>query len=299
LVARLPAVYYPANKAAANMVQTSFSGDGAAGAGGTAAPGGREPDQPPNPAAPPAGAFGADVLAKMSHQLRSPLASITGLTRIMLVKAKTGQVDPAKLVQQLGMIQAGAHRSMATVERVLDAAKVELAAAAADFGPVDLCALVAEAAGTPDKIAEQRATVLCADIPLQPVMVATDPDILSRLLRELIDNALTFADATEIRVKLGTGTGPRQVLIEVSDDGAGITDQDQVRIFEAFERGSGAAQLDPDGIGMGLYLARKMADRLGADLSLSSRPGSGSTFTVTFADPGDLATPGSCAQPGG
>jgi signal transduction histidine kinase len=189
---------------------------------------------------------------------------------------------------------------MATVERVLDAAKVELAAAAADFRPFDLCALVAEAvAGAPYKIPDQSATVLCADLPSQPVMMTTHPDLLTRLLHELIDNALTFADATQVRVELGAGTDPGQVVIEVSDDGAGIADKDQARIFEAFERGSGAAQLDPDGVGMGLYLARKMADRLGADLSVSSHPGSGSTFTVAFGDPGDLAAHGSCSPAGG
>ncbi|HET6483240.1 MAG TPA: HAMP domain-containing sensor histidine kinase, partial [Actinoplanes sp.] len=212
------------------------------------------------------------------------------------VRATTGQVDPVKLVQQLEMIQSAAHRSMATVERVLDAARIELAAASADFGRVDLCALVAETAITPNPIAGRPATVVCT-YPPQPVMVATDPDMVSRLLRELLDNALTLADATDVHVKLGTDTG--QVVVEVSDDGAGIADQDQDRIFEAFERGSGAAKRDPGGVGMGLYLARKMAHRLGADLSLSSHLGAGSTFTITFADPSDLPSPRSSPQPSG
>lgn len=279
------------------MVQTSFSDDVAAGATGTVARRHEETNKPADTATPPAGAFSADVLAKMSHQLRSPLTGITGLTRIMLLKATRGQVDPTKLVQQLEMIQASAHRSMATVERVLDAAKVELAAASADFRPVDLRALLTEAAGASYKIAEPRTTVISVDIPLQSMMVTTDPEMLSRLLHELIDNALTFADATEVHVTVGSGTG--QVTIEVSDDGTGIPDTDQVRIFEAFERGSGAAQADPDGIGMGLYLARKIADRLGAALSLSSHAGSGSTFTVAFGEPRTLSAPGSCSQPGG
>lgn len=268
------------------MVHTSFSGRVAETSGrvATVRPG---PDR--SPPEPRVAAFGVDALAKMSHQLRSPLAGITGLTRIMLVKARKGPLDSVKLVQQLEMIQASAHRSMATVERVLDAAKLELAMATAEFVPVELGGLLAEVAGATRGVTERGTPVRCADIPRQPVMVTTSPDLLSRLLGELIDNALTFADTSEVRVGLSTCADPDRIAIEVSDDGAGIADKDQARIFEAFERGDDAAQLDPEGIGMGLYLARKMAERLGADLSVSSHLGSGSTFTVTLGDPAGLA----------
>jgi len=294
---KLPVADSSAHRVAANMVQTSFSDDVVAGVTGAATRRRKEASKPADTATPPDGVFSADLLAKMSHQLRSPLAGITGLTRIMLLKARTSQADPTKLVQQLEMIRASAQRSMATVERVLDVAKVELAAAAAEFKPVDLRALLTEAAGASYQIAEQRATVISVDIPLQPIVVATDPEMLSRLLHELLDNALRFADPTEVHVAVGSRTG--QVAIEVSDDGAGIPDKDQVRIFEAFERGSGAAQAAPDGIGMGLYLARKIANRLGAVLSVSSQPGAGSTFTVAFGEPPALSAPGPCSQTGG
>lgn len=235
----------------------------------------------------PVGAFDADVLAKMGHHLRSPVAGIAGLVRVMLLKARAGQLDPAKLVEQLEMIQDNAHRSMTTVERVLEAAKVALAATATEVQPLDLGNLLTEVADTPHPAVERHASTLRADVPRQPVVVRTDPDILSRLLRELIDNALTVAGATQVRLGLGAGAGPGQIVIEVSDDGAGIPDKDHARIFDAFERGTGAAQLAPNGIGMGLYLARKMADRLGAELSMSSSPDAGSTFTLTF---GPLST---------
>ena len=261
------------------MVQTSFSDDGPV---GTVAPDGGEPGLPA------AGTFGVDVLARMSHQLRSPLAGITGLTRILLLRARSGRVDPGKLIEQLEMIQASARRSMVTVERLLEAARVE-AAAATGFRLVDLGVLVAEAASAPVPGGEPPVAVVRADVPPQPVLVTTDPEMLSRLLREVIDNALTFAGATEVWVRLGTGSAP--VMIEVSDDGAGIADRDQARIFEAFERGRGAAHHNPDGVGMGLYLARKIADRLGAELTLASHPDAGSTFTVAFGQAGGLPAP--------
>jgi signal transduction histidine kinase len=232
-------------------------------------------------------AFGAELLSKMGHQLRSPLTGITGLTRIMLVKARTGRADPTKLIQQLEMIETGAQRSMVTVERVLDAARIELAATHAQPRPTDLCRLVIEAAAAPRAIAEERAITLCVDVPRRPVTVTTDPDALSWLLRELIDNAVIFTDGDEVRLDLRareTGYGSGRTAIEVSDDGPGIAESDHRRIFEPFERARRTGRSVPETVGMGLYLARQMADRLGATLSMSSRPGSGSTFTVAFDD---------------
>jgi signal transduction histidine kinase len=115
------------------------------------------------------------------------------------------------------------------------------------------------------------------------VVITTDPGILGRLLRELVGNALRFTDAGEVRIRLHAGDGP--VVIDVSDDGPGIPLHEQGRIFEPFERGARTAEGDDGAPGLGLGLARKQAGLLGAQLNVRSQAGSGSTFSITFADP--------------
>ena len=114
-------------------------------------------------------------------------------------------------------------------------------------------------------------------------MTATDPGILGRLLRELVGDALRFADAGDVRIRLRAGDGP--VVIDVSDDGPGIPLEEQARIFEPFERCAWAAERDDGAPGLGLGLARRRAGLLGAQPSVRSQAGSGSTFSVTFPEP--------------
>jgi nitrogen fixation/metabolism regulation signal transduction histidine kinase len=237
----------------------------------------------PGPPAPSADAFGAQVLSKLGHELRSPLAAIIGLTRILLMRLAAGQADAATQVRQLEMIQASAARSLATIEQVVDLARIESGRVCASPQLVDCRDLVAEVAAELRVAAGERGLCLCADVPQYPVVITTDPGILRWLLRELTGNALRFTDAGEVRIRLHASDGP--VVIDVSDDGPGIPLDEQARIFEPFERGARPAEGDDGAPGLGLGLARKQADLLGAQLSVRSQAGSGSTFSVTFADP--------------
>jgi signal transduction histidine kinase len=236
-----------------------------------------------SPAAPAADAFGAEVLSKLGHELRSPLAAIIGLTRILLLRLAAGQADAATQVRQLDMIQASAARSLATIEQVVDLARIESGRVGASPALMDCRGVLAEVAAELRAGGAERGLRLCVDVPQDPVVIITDPGILGRLLRELVGNALRFADAGEVRIRLQAGDGP--VVIDVSDDGPGIPLPEQDRIFEPFERGASAAEADDGAPGLGLGLARKQAALLGARLSVRSQAGSGSTFSITFADP--------------
>ncbi|MET0496165.1 MAG: HAMP domain-containing sensor histidine kinase [Actinoplanes sp.] len=243
---------------------------------------GTEPPRPP--AAPEAG-----VLTKLGHELRSPLAGIIGLTRLMLVNLGTVPPDLTKQRRQLEMTLSAARQSLRTIERVVDTAQIEAGGIACDRHPLDCRNVVAGAAAAGQETAQQRGLLLHTELPDDPMMITADGGILGRVLHELLDNALKFAGSGDVGVCVRTDED-RRVVIEVSDDGPGVPAGDQARIFAAFERGATAAHQDEDGSGLGLYQARKLADLLDARLEVHSRPGTRTAFTITFADPG--APPG-------
>jgi len=221
-------------------------------------------------------------MSKLSHELRSPLASIIGLTGVMRARLEAGQADAAVQVRQLDLIQASATRSLTTIDRVVDLARLTSGGVRPDPRLLDLRVVVAEVATELGESAAERGVRLRTDVPQHPVMVTSDPEMLGQLLRELASNALNFTDAGEVRIALNASDGP--VVLAVSDDGPGIAADEQARIFEPFERGARAAEGDDGAPGLGLPLGRLRAALLGAQLSMRSQAGAGSTFTVTLVD---------------
>lgn len=245
-----------------------------------------------DPAADP---FGPQVWSKLSHELRSPLAGIIGLTRILLMRLQAGQADVATQVRQLELVQASAARSLATIEQVVELARLGSGQLLPVRVLVDCTEVITTVAAKLAATAAQRGLRLRVDVPPHPVTVTSDPDMLGRLLAELVANGLRFTDGTEVRIRLQAGDGA--VAIEVSDDGPGIPPDEQARIFEPFERGAHAAEHDDSAPGLGLHLAARQAAMLGAALALRSQNGSGSTFSVTFADPHPRPSPAPVPNP--
>jgi signal transduction histidine kinase len=116
-----------------------------------------------------------------------------------------------------------------------------------------------------------------ADLPA----LATDEGKLSQILRNLISNALKFTEQGEVRVTAASEPDGRITFV-VADTGIGIAPEDQERIFEEFSQLESALQRRATGAGLGLPLSRKLAELLGGQLTLSSAPGEGSTFTVSI-----------------
>jgi signal transduction histidine kinase len=253
----------------------------------------RQPGQ--DSGAPPApGAFDAEVLSKLGHELRSPLAGIIGLARVLLMRISAGTADVQTQIRQLEMIQASAAASLSTIERLVDLAKIDSGRVRPSLSRADCRDIITGVAAALQAASARRGLALRTDLPGHPVMITTDPAILGRVLAELVSNGVRFADAGEVRIELHGG---EPAVIDVSDDGPGIPVHEQARIFEPFERGELAAEGDDDAPGLGLHLARKQAGLLGAQLSLTSKVGSGSTFSITFADPHASPGPGPGPDP--
>ena len=144
-------------------------------------------------------------------------------------------------------------------------------------------------------ITPSERVALVFDDPNDLPAFATDEGKLSQILRNLISNALKFTERGEVRVGAAAESGG-QVAFAVADTGIGIAPEDQERIFEEFSQLESALQRKATGAGLGLPLSRKLAELLGGQLTLSSTPGVGSTFTVTipacYVEPARLSDPG-------
>jgi signal transduction histidine kinase len=220
---------------------------------------------------------GADILARLGHDLRSPLAGITGLARIMRLRLSTGQVDPSQLIHQLGLVQAGAEQMLTTVDRVVEAAWIDSEPVAPDATTEDCREVVVAVA---DLARPAGGPSVLIDAPEHPVPFAAPHDLLRRLLAEVVGNAVRYTDGSQVRVRVVPATADSAAAIEVSDDGPGIDAVDQLQIFEPFRRGAAAAQHDAHGSGLGLYLAGRIAIRCGLRLDLTSTVGLGTTVRI-------------------
>ena len=106
-----------------------------------------------------------------------------------------------------------------------------------------------------------------------------DADRLQQVLLNLVDNAVKYGgEGTTVLVS--TARAGDRVLIDVADDGPGIPPAERQRIFEKFYRGDPSLRLAPGGTGLGLYICRELVERMGGRITLSSEPGTGSTFSV-------------------
>ena len=114
----------------------------------------------------------------------------------------------------------------------------------------------------------------------KPIMVFVDEEKLELVVQNMLDNALKYTSKSG-KVFLSFKETAKTVTVEVRDDGIGITDNDQPRVFSKFFRASQAALVEPAGSGLGLYMAKNIIDSHNGKIGFKSQPGKGSTFYFT------------------
>lgn len=219
------------------------------------------------------------LLSPLGHELRGPLTGILGLTRVMLVKLASGPVDMDRHIKQIELVQTSARQLLETVERVVAIAKLE-AVAAHEPDRFDCRPVVSAAVDDARPAADDKHRAVVTDLPDEPVFVTGDPDALRRIVAELVDNAVKYTDHAEIRVRARQHRD--RILVDVTDEGPGLADDEHDLIFEPFRRGSAAERNETTGSGLGLYLARKLATRTGADVFEQNSATGGTAFVVQF-----------------
>jgi signal transduction histidine kinase len=218
----------------------------------------------------------ADFVSLVSHELRSPMAAVIGAARTL--QDRWRMLTAAQRESFLALIGDETARLAALVGDVLDTSRIEAGTFSYRFEEVDLGSLVDNAVESA-RLAQQDVRVV-ASIRGKLPPIRGDRARLRQVLGNLIDNAVKYSpEGGEVRVSAATANGA--VQIAVRDDGPGIPRAQQGRIFEKFGRVDIPGASKP-GTGLGLFIARSIAETHGGSLEVSSGLESGSTFTLTL-----------------
>jgi signal transduction histidine kinase len=246
---------------------------------------------------------------KVAAQLRGPLQIIDNLVARLGPPEKTGKgpspspkspdgdasMDPAASTGGVGEIRSRLAQLSRLVENILDLCRIQSSELSRVYSEVDVGRLVRRLTADAQVKAKAKEVHVSTVLPARMPSVVMDARYTTRILGEILSNAVRFTPRggkVTVKVRLvqeglqgggGDSRPPAQLHLEVADTGPGIPAEHQERIFAAFERG-----LDPQftlsdaGAGLGLTLARHFARMLGGTISLDSKEGQGSTFTVTL-----------------
>jgi signal transduction histidine kinase/CheY-like chemotaxis protein len=218
-------------------------------------------------------------LSHMSHEFRTPLNSIMALSRLLLSRSD-GELT-AEQETQVGFIRKAAQNLTELVDDLLDLAKVEAGKTTVVASRFSVASLFGALRGMlrPLLIGDNVALVFddSQDVPLMD----TDEGKLSQILRNFISNAIKFTEKGEVRVWATADVAADTVSLHVRDTGIGIAAGDIDIIFQEFGQVAHRLQGRVKGTGLGLPLAKKLAELLGGTIAVESVLGEGSTFTVT------------------
>ncbi|QQR44786.1 response regulator [Myxococcus xanthus] len=220
------------------------------------------------------------VVANVSHEFRTPLHSILGLSKVLL-NPINGPLS-GEQEKQVQFIRNSAEALFELVNDLLDLSKMEAGKAALRHSRFVVRDVLSALRGMMKPLLPPGVPVALRLVePDAPLELETDESRLSQVLRNLVSNALKFTESGHVTVS--AAPGPRDtVVFTVQDTGIGIAPEHHERIFEEFSQVESHLQRKAKGTGLGLPLARRLTELLGGTLTVKSALGQGATFTVTL-----------------
>ncbi|HET6789433.1 MAG TPA: HAMP domain-containing sensor histidine kinase, partial [Aquabacterium sp.] len=216
-----------------------------------------------------------EFLSRLSHELRTPLNAILGFAQLMLID--TSRALPPTQTRQAQLILTAGRQLLSLIEDVLDLSKVE-------SGDIPMCIQTVEVSQSLraclpliDTVREGMNITLVDHLPADALMAQADPQRLQQIFMNLLTNACKY-NRPDGRVTLDGRLEDQQVIIEITDTGLGLSPDELGQLFQPFKRITPRPEVE--GTGLGLYIVRQLVERMGGQVSVHSRKGEGSCFTV-------------------
>jgi len=221
----------------------------------------------------------ARFLANMSHELRTPMNAIIGFTSLLLDDRSLQMSERHR--RSLERVSRNARDLLGLINNVLDLSKIEAGRMDVYSEPADARDLIERAMAVVEPLKEARPIKLSFNVEDGLPAMRTDRTKLQQILINLLSNAIKFTREGEVKVT-AERAAPDRIRIAVTDTGIGIAESDITRIFEEFRQIASAGRGARTGTGLGLSITRRLVEMLGGEISVSSREGEGSVFSVTL-----------------
>ncbi len=222
-----------------------------------------------------------EFLSLAAHQLRSPLTAIRGYTS-MLIEGSFGEVGEKQKEAINRVFESSTHLSK-VVEDLLNVSKIEAGGMKYEMAPFDVEKAAHDLATDLLITAQKKGLALTFTTDnKQPYTVNGDMEKIRQVFLNIIDNAIKYTEKGTIAVALSKDTTRGMIRLAVTDSGMGISAEEKEKLFQKFSRGAGG-KTNTGGSGLGLYLAKQIAEAHGGHISIDSPGvGLGSTFSIEF-----------------
>jgi signal transduction histidine kinase/CheY-like chemotaxis protein len=223
----------------------------------------------------------SSFLGVISHELRTPMNGVLGAAQLLSATRLEGTQR-----EYLSIIRNSGDNLLSLLNDILDMTKIEAGKMSFDVVDIQVEDLHRRITGPFEAQAEAKGLTLVSTFEgIMPAVVRGDPLRVCQVVQNLLSNAVKFTDRGEIHYKVrGRRISERRVGFEfsVTDSGSGISREDLERLFHPFTQVDNSSTRRFGGTGLGLTIARRMAQIMGGDISVSSRLGQGSTFTLSI-----------------
>jgi two-component system, OmpR family, sensor histidine kinase SenX3 len=219
-----------------------------------------------------------EFVVNVSHELKTPVGGLALLAEAVL----EARDDPEAVARFAHRMQVESTRLTRLVQEIVDLSRLQIAGTLKEPELVDVAVAAADAIEQSRLVAESRDVDIVSSL-AQGAEVFGDPDLLVTAIRNLIDNATNYSEPGA-RVAVSVRAAGHLVEVAVADQGQGITESEQGRIFERFYRVDAARSRATGGTGLGLAIVKHICANHGGEVTVWSEPGHGSTFTLRLPE---------------
>ncbi len=222
----------------------------------------------------------SQFLANMSHELRTPLNAIIGYSEILKEDATELKIED--FIPDLQKINVSGKQLLELIDEVLDLSKIEAGKMDLFVEEIDLKIIVDEVVSTVHPLMEKNRNIFKIEVPDILGKIQTDATKLRQILLNLLSNAAKFTKEATICFKIAhqTQENEKWISFDVIDEGIGMTEEQQEKLFQPFTQADGSTTRCYGGTGLGLTITKQFTEIMGGYIQVKSELGVGSTFIL-------------------